>query len=115
MTDASTWVEEAGDRVLQECERINNRLLTLQELSTRRLCILYYVTSYIYYIKDGEILNDEHFEALCKELMERDLSDPFLYEIPTWEDLQAGTGYALQYRPAIKRISEYCYLRTGGG
>lgn len=96
---------EGARRIRHECDSLNTGLLTVKELSTRRLCILYFVTSYIYYQLDDEILKDALYESICLELLTRNLDEDILYERPENDSLRAGTGYNLRYSNQIQALA----------
>lgn len=74
----------------------------------------YLIHSYLYYEKDVNIISDEEFNAICKELLENFdiIEHPHKYLIDK-ESLRANTGYDLKYPTiakhcAIIRYKEFC-------
>jgi hypothetical protein len=63
--------------------------------------VQYLLSSYLYYVEGRSVLTDSEFDALCKELLDRwDEVDHRHKHLTSREDLEAGTGYAIQY-PSI--------------
>lgn len=63
--------------------------------------VQYLMASYLYYVENRSILSDTEFDQLCKELLDAwDQIDHRHKHLTTKEDLEAGTGYAIQY-PSI--------------
>ena len=71
----------------------------------------YLFHSYLYYKKHISIIRDEEFDAICKELLARweEVAHRFKY-LTTKEDLEAGTGYAIQYPHGMMRAFEALLL-----
>ncbi len=63
----------------------------------------YLLACYAYYVLDDPLLTDATFEQLVADLKRQwaDITHPHKHLI-LWEDLEAGTGYAIQYPPIIR-------------
>jgi NAD-dependent DNA ligase len=60
------------------------------------------MSSYLYYKEDRQVLTDEDFDRLAKRLLDNwDSVDHMHKHLISKEDLQAGTGYAIQYTQRI--------------
>lgn len=63
--------------------------------------VIYLMSSYLYYKENCHVLSDEQFDRLCKELLDNWDSITHRHKgLVTKGDLEAGTGYAIQY-PSI--------------
>lgn len=101
----TNWQSEAARIVRGHCKSLSHGLITPDDLSTRQLCTLYYVTSRSYYKYDESIISDGLFDNVCKELRQRKI-DKFVYDKPDMESLDAGTGFDLKYSDAIVQLTE---------
>ena len=60
------------------------------------------MSSYLYYKEDRQVLTDEEFDKLAKRLLDNwDSVEHMHKHLISKEDLQAGTGYAIQYTQRI--------------
>jgi NAD-dependent DNA ligase len=60
------------------------------------------MSSYLYYKEDRQVLTDEDFDRLAKRLLDNwDSVEHMHKHLISKEDLQAGTGYAIQYTQRI--------------
>tara|TARA_R100000544_G_C2208615_1_gene50677 strand:- start:614 stop:832 length:219 start_codon:yes stop_codon:yes gene_type:complete len=68
------------------------------------------MSSYLYYKKDKQVLTDDEFDTLCKRLLDEwDSIEHMHKHLITKEDLQAGTGYAIEYTNMIIGAAERWY------
>lgn len=75
--------------------------------------IPYYLMScYLYYVEDSPAITDSEFDELSKKVLERwDEITHYHKDLITKEDLEAGTGYAIQY-PLIVQSSARDWFRS---
>lgn len=71
----------------------------------------YLMACYLYYIEDDPLITDALFDWITKRLMaEWETIEHWHKEYITWDDLVAGTGFALKYplrvQCAAKRLRE---------
>ena len=79
-------------------------------MSTQQLVPYYLMSSYLYYKKDKQVLTDDEFDTLCKRLLDEwDSIEHMHKHLITKEDLQAGTGYAIEYTNMIIGAAERWY------
>lgn len=82
-----------------------------EDYSFRQMTTLYYVTSYVYYVKDQEVMPDWVYEELCKKLLHMiDQDDWYIWNHVDRPSLEAGSGYALTYSMMIQNIAEALIL-----
>tara|TARA_Y100000004_G_scaffold5805_1_gene6744 strand:- start:1233 stop:1514 length:282 start_codon:yes stop_codon:yes gene_type:complete len=82
---------------MQDIEYMN-----IETLNINRLVPFYLMSSYLYYKEDRQVLTDEDFDRLAKRLLDNwDSVDHMHKHLISKEDLQAGTGYAIQYTQRI--------------
>lgn len=76
--------------------------MNIETLHINRLVPFYLMSSYLYYKEDRQVLTDEDFDRLAKRLLDNwDSVDHMHKHLISKEDLQAGTGYAIQYTQRI--------------
>jgi len=76
--------------------------MNIETLHINRLVPFYLMSSYLYYKEDRQVLTDEDFDRLAKRLLDNwDKVEHMHKHLITKEDLQAGTGYAIQYTQRI--------------
>ncbi len=76
--------------------------MNIETLNINRLVPFYLMSSYLYYKEDRQVLTDEDFDRLAKRLLDNwDSVDHMHKHLISKEDLQAGTGYAIQYTQRI--------------
>jgi ligand-binding sensor protein len=76
--------------------------MNIETLYINRLVPFYLMSSYLYYKEDRQVLTDEDFDRLAKRLLDNwDSVDHMHKHLISKEDLQAGTGYAIQYTQRI--------------
>ena len=76
--------------------------MNIETLHINRLVPFYLVSSYLYYKEDRQVLTDEDFDKLAKRLLDNwDKVEHMHKHLISKEDLQAGTGYAIQYTQRI--------------
>lgn len=83
----------------------------IQQISIHRLVPYYIMSSYLYYVKDKQVLDDTDYDALCKRLLENwdDVKHPHKRRIRKgW--LVAGTGYTMRYTNMMKSAAEQWYM-----
>ena len=79
-------------------------------MNTQQLVPYYLMSSYLYYKKDKQVLTDDEFDTLCKRLLDEwDSIEHMHKHLITKEDLQAGTGYAIEYTNMIIGAAERWY------
>jgi hypothetical protein len=77
--------------------------------------VRYLLSSYLYYVEGRSILTDSEFDALCKELLERwDEVTHRHKHLTSREDLEAGTGYAIQYPSIVIGAARHWWYATNG-
>ena len=104
------WLNEAAQRFRGVCIALQDGA-SFDDYSYRTLTTLYYVTSYIYYVKDSEVIPDMLYEELCLALLRRfGEQDSAVYNKVSIGALEAGSGYDLQYPMSIVNISEALLL-----
>ena len=76
--------------------------MNIKTLHINRLVPFYLMSSYLYYKEDRQVLTDEDFDKLAKRLLDNwDKVEHMHKHLISKEDLQAGTGYAIQYTQRI--------------
>jgi len=76
--------------------------MNIETLHINRLVPFYLMSSYLYYKEDRQVLTDEDFDRLAKRLLDNwDSVEHMHKHLISKEDLQAGTGYAIQYSQRI--------------
>ena len=76
--------------------------MNIKTLHINRLVPFYLMSSYLYYKEDRQVLTDEDFDRLAKRLLDNwDKVEHMHKHLISKEDLQAGTGYAIQYTQRI--------------
>lgn len=93
----------------------------INKFSNDKLCRLYLIHSYLYYVLDNSVITDESFDCICKELLKRfkglkneKLGDIDLHKFITIDNLEAGTGYSLAFSELPKRVIDCAMiLHTG--
>ena len=76
--------------------------MNIETLHINRLVPFYLMSSYLYYKEDRQVLTDEDFDRLAKRLLDNwDSVEHMHKHLISKEDLQAGTGYAIQYTQRI--------------
>jgi|TARA_R100001460_G_scaffold2812_1_gene8832 NAD-dependent DNA ligase len=76
--------------------------MNIETLNINRLVPFYLMSSYLYYKEDRQVLTDEEFDKLAKRLLDNwDSVEHMHKHLISKEDLQAGTGYAIQYTQRI--------------
>ncbi len=76
--------------------------MNIETLHINRLVPFYLMSSYLYYKEDRQVLTDEDFDRLAKRLLDNwDNVEHMHKHLISKEDLQAGTGYAIQYTQRI--------------
>lgn len=76
--------------------------MNIETLHINRLVPFYLMSSYLYYKEDRQVLTDEDFDRLAKRLLDNwDKVEHMHKHLISKEDLQAGTGYAIQYTQRI--------------
>lgn len=76
--------------------------MNIETLHINRLVPFYLMSSYLYYKEDRQVLTDEDFDRLAKRLLDNwDKVEHMHKHRISKEDLQAGTGYAIQYTQRI--------------
>ena len=76
--------------------------MNIETLHINRLVPFYLMSSYLYYKEDRQVLTDEDFDRLAKRLPDNwDKVEHMHKHRISKEDLQAGTGYAIQYTQRI--------------
>ena len=76
--------------------------MNIETLNINRLVPFYLMSSYLYYKEDRQVLTDEDFDRLAKRLLDNwDSVEHMHKHLISKEDLQAGTGYAIQYTQRI--------------
>jgi len=76
--------------------------MNIETLNINRLVPFYLMSSYLYYKEDKQVLTDEDFDRLAKRLLDNwDSVEHMHKHLISKEDLQAGTGYAIQYTQRI--------------
>ena len=71
---------------------------------------LYLFCSYLYYKEDLSPMPDEHFDALCSSLAKCfDQVNHRHKDLVTKQDLEAGTGYAIQYPTIVMGAARAWY------
>ena len=76
--------------------------MNIETLHINRLVPFYLMSSYLYYKEDRQVLTDEDFDKLAKRLLDNwDKVEHMHKHLISKEDLQAGTGYAIQYTQRI--------------
>jgi NAD-dependent DNA ligase len=76
--------------------------MNIETLYINRLVPFYLMSSYLYYKEDRQVLTDEDFDRLAKRLLDNwDSVEHMHKHLISKEDLQAGTGYAIQYTQRI--------------
>ena len=104
------WLNEAAVMLRGWCKSLEAGT-PMSHFSFRQLVTLYYVTSYVYYIMDAEIMADWVYEELCKELLHRfEDEDEYIYHPLDPALLMAGSGYALEYPVAIQNLARAAVL-----
>ena len=75
----------------------------INELSINRLVPYYLMSSYLYYKQNKSVFSDDDFDYLCKRLLDNFDNVKHMHKhLITKEDLESGSGYALQYTNLIK-------------
>ena len=85
------------------------------DFSTDKLCRWYLIHSLLYYQYQHNVISDETFDGICRELLERfdDISDYFRQWIDK-ESLKGGTGFSLDFwRLPSLVITTAHILKTG--
>tara|TARA_A100001391_G_scaffold71780_2_gene45776 strand:+ start:54 stop:314 length:261 start_codon:yes stop_codon:yes gene_type:complete len=76
--------------------------MNIETLNINRLVPFYLMSSYLYYKEDRQVLTDEDFDRIAKRLLDNwDSVEHMHKHLISKEDLQAGTGYAIQYTQRI--------------
>jgi NAD-dependent DNA ligase len=76
--------------------------MNIETLHINRLVPFYLMSSYLYYKEDKQVLTDEDFDKLAKRLLDNwDSVEHIHKHLISKEDLQAGTGYAIQYSQRV--------------
>ena len=76
--------------------------MNIETLHINRLVPFYLMSSYLYYKEDRQVLTDEDFDRLAKRLLDNwDNVEHIHKHLISKGDLQAGTGYAIQYSQRI--------------
>lgn len=76
--------------------------MNVETLHINRLVPFYLMSSYLYYKEDKQVLTDEDFDKLAKRLLDNwDSVEHIHKHLISKEDLQAGTGYAIQYSQRV--------------
>jgi len=89
----------------------------MENLTINQKFVRYLLSSYLYYVEDVHILADQQFDSLCKELADRwdEITHQHKYLISR-DDLEAGTGYAIQYPQIVVGTARQWYrLQTKQG
>lgn len=72
--------------------------------------VQYLMASYLYYVENRSILSDTEFDQLCMDLLAGwDQLDHRHKHLTTKEDLEAGTGYAIQYPSIVIGAARHWY------
>lgn len=72
--------------------------------------VIYLMSSYLYYKENCHVLSDEQFDQLCRELLDNWDSITHRHkDLITKEDLEAGTGYAIQYPSIVIGAARHWY------
>lgn len=77
------------------------------EMGLKETYGLFLLYSYAYYKRNVSLVTDANFDLMCEKL--RDNFDKFDHRykhLITIDDLNAGTGYAVQYPPELRRYYE---------
>ena len=76
--------------------------MNIETLPINRLVPFYLMSCYLYYKEDRQVLTDEDFDQLAKRLLDNwDSVEHMHKHLISKGDLQAGTGYAIQYSQRI--------------
>jgi len=70
-------------------------MIDLTQISTHRLIAWYLIASYGYYIELDGPMSDQSYDAVCKELMRRDVSQDEHGYLIEEDALAAGTGHQI--------------------
>mgnify|MGYP003632569097 FL=1 len=85
-------------------------MIDIQTISIHRLVPYYLMSSYLYYKEDKQVLTDEQFDEIAKRLLDTWDSVVHMHKhLICRGDLQAGTGYAIQYNQRIINASRRWY------
>jgi hypothetical protein len=77
--------------------------------------VQYLLSSYLYYVEGRSIFADAEFDALCKELLDRwDEVSHRHKHLTSREDLEAGTGYAIQYPSIVIGAARHWWYSKNG-
>jgi len=80
--------------------------MNIQNVSPNRLIPYYLMSSYLYYHANAQVLSDDDYDLMCKRMiLEWDNINHPHKKLVTIDDLQAGTGYAIQYTNMIKNAA----------
>lgn len=76
--------------------------MNIETLHINRLVPFYLMSSYLYYKEDKQVFTDKDFDKLAKRLLDNwDSVEHIHKHLLSKEDLQAGTGYAIQYSQRV--------------
>lgn len=86
----------------------------IDEISINRLVPYYLMSSFLYYKYDRSVFSDEDFDYLCKRLLNNFNNIKHMHKhLIIKQDLESGSGYALQYTNMImsSAISWYEHMK----
>jgi len=76
----------------------------VKNLPINNLVPIYLMSSYIYYEKDDNVLEDHEFNLVCKRLYNNFDNITHMHKyLLSKEELKASTGYTLKYTNLIKQ------------
>ena len=75
----------------------------------------YLIHSYLYYEQDTNLITDEEFNAICKELLDNfdEIEHPHKHLLDK-ESLKANTGFTIQYLSIVKHCAKIRYKEAIG-
>lgn len=75
----------------------------------------YLIHSYLYYEQDTNLITDEEFNAICKELLDNfdEIEHPHKHLLDK-ESLKANTGFTIKYPSIVKHCAKIRYKEAIG-
>ena len=90
-------------------------MIDIEKISLNRLVSFYFMSSYLYYELDLNVLTDTDFDKLCFRLLkEYDKIEHPHKKYLDKESLSAGTGYDIKYTRLMKDAAVMWYEESTG-
>ena len=88
--------------------------MELHNISNNRLVPIYLMSSYLYYERDLNVLDDTQFDYLCKKLYDNwDSVEHIHKHLIDKDNLKAGSGYGITYTNMIMSSAMSWYEQEG--